>query len=68
MPHPTPYTLHHAPYTLHLTPYTLRPKRETQDLGGAKGHLDKAVKILGVTHGKTHAVTTKCFPPQTLNP
>jgi hypothetical protein len=29
-------------------------------MAAAKGHLDKAVKILGVTHGKEHSVTARC--------
>ena len=36
----------------------LNPK-PYQDFVAAKGHLDKAVKVLGVTHGKDHSVTAK---------
>jgi len=30
---------------------------KSKDFGAAKGNLDKAVKILGVTHGRNHSVT-----------
>jgi hypothetical protein len=32
---------------------------KTRDLPAAKAQLDRAVKILGVTHGKQHAVTSE---------